>query len=34
MLISMVVILVNLIVDLVYGVDQSADSPWPLTPPR
>ena len=33
MLISAVVILVNLIVDLIYGGDQSEDPPWPLTSP-
>ena len=34
MLVSTVVICVNLIVDLIYGVDQSEDPPWPLTSPR
>ena len=34
LLISAVVVLVNLIVDLVYGVDRSEDPPCPLTSPR
>ena len=33
LLIASVVMLVNLIVDLLYGLDQSAHPPWPLTSP-